>query len=553
MHKNTVHLEYLISKASINSLLNLVQSLLLAMISGSLLALSFLNHDFFYCAWFGLVPLLWVVENTSLARTYFIGLIAGLTLFVTGAYWVIDFIEISKDYGVHAGFFLAGIYWLYSAQSIALAILIFKWLSQHTNITAFIVLPVVFVVFTSTFPMLFPMRLSDTQVNFHIALQGIEFVGASGLDAIIILSNLIVYRMIAFVFSSPFKTHGNSISHLLCATIILVIWLTYGSVAYSSWQANIKTWETFKVGLIQINETPRLGNTVQYPGYSLAYPPEMDMTERLNSVGAELIIWPEAQSKHYLDDPNIQRAYQQTISRLDSHLLFQDMEHINDAITGDQLHQYNSAVLINNEGQQVDRYEKMKRIPFGEYTPLLENDSLASQWIESLFGEFTSGLSQGTAQKIFTHPNMNIIPLICYETTFPHFVANAVNTTLSQRIPSNGTMLVGLSNDGWFGSSHLPYQHIMPSVLRAVEHRLPLVHVANNGPSIVATPDGNIIFTSDFQQAAGYIVDVPYSKTTQGSFYSRHPSLFTNTIFIVFAFMLMSSVKQRFNLKLKSQ
>lgn len=195
----------------------------------------------------------------------------------------------------------------------------------------------------------------------------------------------------------------------------------------------------------------------------------------------------------------------------------------------------------------------MKRIPFGEYTPLLETDSLASQWIESLFGEFTSGLSQGTAQKIFTHPNMNIIPLICYETTFPHFVANAVNTTLSQRIPSNGTMLVGLSNDGWFGSSHLPYQHIMPSVLRAVENRLPLVHVANNGPSIVATPDGNIIFTSDFQQAAGYIVDVPYSKTTQGSFYSRHPSLFTNTIFIVFAFMLMSSVKQRFNLKLKSQ
>ena len=549
MYKYTVHRSHLLPKISVGMLLNLTQSLLLAMLSGSILALGFLNHDFFYCAWFGLVPLLLAVENKSLVHSYFIGLVAGLTLFVTGAYWILDFIDISKDYGVQTGFFLAGIYWLYSAQSIALAILIFKWLSQHTKITSLILLPVVFVFISSTFPMLFPMRLADTQVNFNIALQGIEFAGASGLDAIIILSNIIIYRMLGFVFSSYAKTQHTPMYHLLCAIIIVVIWFYYGFIAQSYWQTAIKKWDTFKVGLIQMNETPKLGDRVQYPGYSMAYPPEMDMTERLNSAGAELIIWPEAQSKGYLDDPSVQLAYQQSLSRLNSHLLFQDMQHISDPITGDRLHQYNSAILINNEGQQVDRYEKMKRIPFGEYIPFLKSDSPVSLWVESLFGEFTSGLSQGQVHKTFNHPKVNLIPLICYETTFPEFVATAVNKTSAKRHINTGTMLIGLSNDGWFGSSHLPYQHIMPSVLRAIENRLPLVHVANNGPSIVVTPDGNVIFTSDFQKAAGYVVDVPYSNTTQGSFYSQHPSLFTNTIIILFAFILMLSFKSVYNIK----
>lgn len=551
MHKYTIHIGYLITKISADTLLNLTQSLLLAMLSGSILALGFLNHDFFYCAWFGLVPLLMAIEKKSLVQTYFIGLMAGLTLFVTGAYWILDFIDISKDYGVHAGFFLAGIYWLYSAHSITLAVLIFKWLGKHTNVTPLILLPVVLVFISSTFPMLFPMRLADTQVNFQIALQGIEFVGASGLDAIIILCNVIIYRMIGFVFSSYFKTDHSTMPHLLCAMIIVAIWFIYGFIAHSYWQTNIKKWDTFKVGLIQVNETPKLGDRDQYPGYSMAYPPEMDMTERLNSAGAELIIWPEAQSKRYLDDPNVKLAYQQSISRLNSHLLFQDMEYINDPITGDRLHQYNSAILINDEGQQVDRYEKMKRIPFGEYTPLLESGSPVSQWFESLFGEFTSGLSQGQTHKTFNHPKVNLIPLICYETIFPEFVANAVNNTSEKRASNTGTMLVGLSNDGWFGSSHLPYQHIMPSVLRAIENRLPLVHVANNGPSIVVTPDGNVIFTSEFQRAAGYIVDIPYSNITQGSFYSRYPSLFTNTIISLFVFTLMLSFKQVYIIKLR--
>jgi apolipoprotein N-acyltransferase len=147
-------------------------------------------------------------------------------------------------------------------------------------------------------------------------------------------------------------------------------------------------------------------------------------------------------------------------------------------------------------------------------------------------------LAKGDSHQVFLHNKVNIIPLICYETTFPAFVGQAVGEAAAKKNPSVGNLLVGLSNDGWFGFTQQPYQHIMASALRAVENRLPLVHAANNGPSIVVTPSGRVIFTSDFQKKGGYLVDVPISNKASGSFYSRHPNLFTYALYVALALVV---------------
>lgn len=528
----------------INLSTTIILKLLLALLSGFLLSLAFLDHDYFFCAWFGFIPLLLAIEKTTLIQSYLLGLITGLTMFTTSAYWIVDFIALSKDYGVQSGFSLAALFWFYSAQSIALAILLFNGLHQHSRVHEFLLFPLILVIFSATFPMLFSIHLGDTQVNFHVALQAIEFVGVHGLDFIIILFNILIYRILVNTFSAPPKTIQYSKLPMIISTLLIGLWFIYGTVSYSYWQEKITTWDTLKVGIVQMNEIPKLGDRIQYPGYSQAYPPEMEMTERLSSAEAEIIIWPEAQSKKYLDNHTVKRAYQQSMSLLNKDLIFQDTQHIRDSISGDVIKKYNTALMINGNGQEVGSYQKMKRIPFGEYVPILEKDSYLSKRIENLFGDFSSELSKGEAHQVFKHSKINIIPLICYETTFPEFVGEAVKQTLAQRNLAVGTVLVGLSNDGWFGSTHLPYQHIMPSALRAVENRLPLIHVANNGPSIVATPDGNVIFTSEFQQSAGYVVDVPHSSAEQGSFYSRHPSLFTNAIRLLFVLILLTVLKE---------
>ena len=161
MYKNTT-----ISAAPNSKIVNLSTSiilkLLLALLSGFVLSLAFLEHNYFYYAWFGFIPLLLAIDKTTLIQGYLLGLITGLTMFTTSAYWIVDFIVLSKDYGVQSGFLLAGLYWFYSAHSIALAIVLFNGLRQYSRLHEFLLFTLILVIFFSSFPLLFRFLLGDT-------------------------------------------------------------------------------------------------------------------------------------------------------------------------------------------------------------------------------------------------------------------------------------------------------------------------------------------------------------------------------------------------------
>ncbi|WP_299011895.1 hypothetical protein [uncultured Shewanella sp.] len=67
----------------------------------------------------------------------------------------------------------------------------------------------------------------------------------------------------------------------------------------------------------------------------------------------------------------------------------------------------------------------------------------------------------------------------------------------------------------------------------------------NNGFFIVVSPTGKILFTSDFRQSGGYVVEVPLHHHSRGSFFSRYPLLFHTILLFMWIIVLWKSVMER--------
>jgi len=143
---------------------------------------------------------------------------------------------------------------------------------------------------------------------------------------------------------------------------------------------------------------------------------------------------------------------------------------------------YNSIYVIDHDGSVLSVYDKLHLVPFGEYLPF-------QNWMEKLgFSQLTKvqgGFIAGTRRHPLAIPNApRALPLICYEVIFPGDVA--------ARDDRPG-WIVNLTNDGWFGISTGPYQHLQQARLRAIEEGLPVVRAANTGISAVIDPAGRIV------------------------------------------------------------
>lgn len=500
-----------------------LQKSLLALLFAGSLSLAYLDHDLFLFAWFAFVPLLVATRNTSLIATYLISVLAGFCLFATATYWISDFLQISKGQDSQTSLLWASLYWFYCAHLVALLFVSFHILKRLTKLHEFILFPLMLTLFTSFYPMLFSMHLGESQVRFLWAIQATEYIGVHGLDAIVALVNILLYRLVVKISIQRDITTFRLSRPVVVASSIIFCWFVVGGVRFYHWESKLSEWPVVKVGIVQPDETPSLGRSQAMAGYSKAYPPELEMTRRLSQVGADIVVWSEAKPKGYWDNTWVQDAYQREISGLGTSLVFQDMQRLRDPLNGAVRQSFNSAAILSIAGNRSGSYQKIKRIPFGEYLPLVSQGSALHSWLSVFFGRFSSELSAGKESVVFFHDKVNIIPLICYETTFPDFVAGAVGKVAAKGNNNLGSLLIGMSNDGWFGSTHQPFQHILPSVLRSVENRVPMVHAVNNGPSLVVLPSGRIQFQSQFQQAGGYLVDVPVSTEVRGSLYSQYP------------------------------
>ncbi|MCW8127302.1 apolipoprotein N-acyltransferase [Microbulbifer halophilus] len=491
--------------------------LVLAAVSGLLLALPYNEASLFLLSWVGFVPLLLAARGASPAHCYFLGLVCGLALYGTGAGWIVTFIRELWSPGLPATIALSLVFWLYSAQLPALLLFCFRWLQRRSGWSELLLFPPLAAIFFAHFPMLFQAQLGESQSAFLVALQGVSLTGVYGLDLVLALVNLLLYRWLASGVD-PWRDRIG-----WCAALLPLAWLGYGTLALNGWDQRIGDWPQKRLGFVQENGPAALERVPQ-PGHTSSYPRALALSRPLVRAGAELVVWPEAGFDRYFDSRRVAASLRRAADDMDAALLLQGM-------AWDNRRHYNSAVLLDAAGAERGRYRKRRRVAFGEYLPLLDSFPGAQRRARHWLGDFFSPVSPGPGPARFALGDATLLPLICYEAMFPRLVADAARGGRAREL------LVILSNNAWFGDSRQPFQHLNASVLRAVENRRPLLHAINNGPSAVILPSGRRLLQSEFGEEAGYWLDVPLPAAVAGgesdSFFTRHPRLLLRALYLL--------------------
>jgi apolipoprotein N-acyltransferase len=209
---------------------------------------------------------------------------------------------------------------------------------------------------------------------------------------------------------------------------------------------------------------------------------EMDELERLSIDAAQKVpgpvIWPEVPAPFSLQDPNFQSRAVRIARGAGNGFLVGviDFKPLGNGQSGAN----NSAALLGPDGALDFMYDKIHLVPFSEYVPWRKWFFFA-QGLTGLIGDFQHG-SQYKVGKISGGP---FSVYICYEAIFPNEV---------RRFTLAGAQLfVNISDDGWFGGSGAPGQHLAMARVRAVENRRWLLRDTNDGITVSIDPYGRIV------------------------------------------------------------
>jgi apolipoprotein N-acyltransferase len=221
---------------------------------------------------------------------------------------------------------------------------------------------------------------------------------------------------------------------------------------------------------------------------------------------SRLVVWPESPMNFvYAGDKTFQEVVAKFARENHTSLIFNSLEPApNDG-------GYNSALLINEQGQLIAQYDKIRLMPFGEYVPL-------PQWLGgSLIGAIVGDFTPGDKYTVMPVGNLRAGVFICIESAYPW---------IAQRLTKEGAeVLINISNDGYLGPTAVMKQHLANTIFRAVENGRPLLRVTNTGLTANIRPDG---FVED--RTVGFQADVRTWRVSQTltneTFYSQHGDRF---------------------------
>lgn len=228
---------------------------------------------------------------------------------------------------------------------------------------------------------------------------------------------------------------------------------------------------------------------------------------------ADYVIWPET-SIPFILTQNPDALVRIADALEDGQILIAGAVRTENDGAGTPTRYYNSAYMIDSQGQIIAASDKVHLVPFGEYLPF---EAFWSRLGLKAVAAFPGGYSAASRYQHLTTPDgTKFLPLICYEVIFPEESAEAASTA---------DAIVNLTNDGWFGDTPGPWQHFQQARIRAVETGLPVIRSSNSGVSAVIDGYGRVLAGLDFG-AVGVIdsaippkIDLPVPSPTRALYF----------------------------------
>jgi apolipoprotein N-acyltransferase len=481
---------------------------LLAIASGLCLSAAFPATDVEPLAWVGLVPLIFAIEGVKPRAAFGLGWLSGLTFYISTCYWVVYTIVhytavpvplavgvlllMSGALGCYTAAFAGGLRWLEDRGLSAIWVAAPLWVTLEW-------------LRGSPFFIGFPWApLGASQYRYHDLVQMAEVTGVYGVSAFLVLFNAIA--------AATFTRRGPDARRLLPGLVILTI-LAIGLPTAGRWRAEALRRSPaaghLRVGIAQGNVAQDQKWDPSFQGETMARYEGLTRSA-IAGTPPDLVVWPETATPFFFQEPGPLREDLLDLAAATHVNLLFGSPAFSQSHTGEVL-ESNRAYLVSPEGRELQTYDKMVLVPFGEYVPLGPVLFFVDKVVHAI-GRIAPGLSP----TVFTLPSARFGTLICYEGIFPG---------LTRRFVDRGAdFLVNITNDAWYGRSAAPYQSLAQVTLRAVENRVPIVRAANTGISAIIEPDGRIRWQSELFEMTWHTDDISWSGVR--TFYSRYGDVF---------------------------
>lgn len=517
---------------SLGRLLPSWQNVSLALLSAVLLVLAFPDFEFWFLAWFALVPLMWAVEREkgSTTRSFVLGWLFG-NIFFFGTCWWLTYAPIT-----YAGFPAPLAYFLlFCVTSVAAffpglfaAILSFRL--RKAGVIAIGEAPFIWV-FTEF------LRYWITGNNWNAIGYSqafgrplIDFASEGGVylvGAMVVFLNLppLIVFLIFRSLNVEKRTYYLASAGFLFLPVLLFLVLTI--FPYTT-EFPTRPHDNIVVAL-QPN-VPMSGLTlekwrllrqrhVQLAESALA---KLDQLLSADNRPPTTVIFPESPMNFmYEDDPETKEFINSFAAKHNVSVLFNSAEpnHADGKF-------FNSAVLVGPEGREVAQYDKIYLLPFGEAVPFP---------LEGILPGFVGNFSYGGEYDLLPLGEAKAGVMICFESHFGQ---------LSREYVRNGAdTIIEMTNDGYLGPTPVLRQHLANAVFRAVETNRPVLRVTNVGITAYINERGEVL-----DAAQPYIEDTRVWSVSKSdgsqTFYVKYGDWFAWLCSAVTLAMLVTSLKR---------